>query len=195
MSLHFIILLICGYLLGSIPSAMIVSKLLGLPDPSKEGSKNPGATNVLRLGGKKAAILVLIADLLKGVLAIWLAELTNLHHMALGLVGVATILGHIFPIFNSFKGGKGVATAAGVLLALSWPLGVALIIIWLLTAFITRYSSLAALVAAVAAPILALFLTRPSYQIPILIISIILIARHYANIIRLMDGTENKIKL
>lgn len=194
MLIIFIIMAVIGYLLGSIPSAVVVSRIMGLPDPREEGSKNPGTTNVLRLGGKKAAAIVLFLDLAKGLIAVVLAKIAGLHHMGPGLVGLAAVIGHIFPIFSGFKGGKGVATAAGVLLALSWPLGIAVIITWIIVAAITRYSSLAALIATGLAPIYSLFLAPAAYQLPILLISAILIWRHYENIMRLMAGEESKIK-
>lgn len=194
MLIIFIIMLTIGYLLGSIPSAVIVSRIMDLPDPRSEGSKNPGTTNVLRLGGKKAAVIVLGLDLAKGLVAVVLAKIIGLHHMGPGLVGLAAVIGHVFPIFSDFKGGKGVATAAGVLFGLSWPLGTLVVLTWIIVAAITRYSSLAALIATGLTPIYSLWLAPPSYQLPILLIAALLVWRHYENILRLMAGQENKIK-
>lgn len=191
-----------AYLVGSIPFAMVVSRALGLADPRLYGSGNPGATNVLRTGNKTAAILTLLGDVLKGCAAIWLAREVSPYGVSpavLGAVAVAVFLGHIFPIFLKFKGGKGVATAVGVLIALQPLLGLATIATWLIMAVFFRYSSLAALVAAVFAPLYYMFgsgvMWRAYHEITIAICVIVgfLFWRHRANIARLMQGKEPKL--
>jgi glycerol-3-phosphate acyltransferase PlsY len=190
-----------AYLIGSISFAVVVSKMMGLPDPYTHGSKNPGATNVLRTGNKLAAALTLIGDAAKGWLAVTIAravlgdpaqESTNI---LLGLVALAVFIGHLYPVFHRFKGGKGVATAAGILFAISWVLGFATLATWLIVAIFMRYSSLAALCAAVFAPIYFTFLfgTQPM-SLAILIMSLLLIYRHRSNIRNLMNGTEERLK-
>lgn len=185
--------IIIAYLLGSLSSAIIVCKLMGLPDPRSQGSGNPGATNVLRFGGKKLAIIVLIGDALKGVVPVLLAKLLGLAPAGLAYVALAAFLGHLFPIFFGFRGGKGVATALGVILALSWPVAIFAILIWIFMAVVFRYSSLAALTAAVLAPVLAFFVSEIHAFFAITLISLILIARHSENIQRLLKGQEGKI--
>ncbi len=160
MSIEMVVAVIIAYLIGSISTAIVTCKLMGLPDPRKQGSGNPGATNVLRFGGKKAAIITLIGDMVKGVLPVLLAKWYGLDTMGLGLVAFAVFFGHLFPIFFRFQGGKGVATAFGCLIALSWPLGVSLGITWLIIAMVFRYSSLAAILAALLAPVYAWFFTN-----------------------------------
>ena len=189
-----------AYLIGSISFAVVVSKMMGLPDPYTHGSKNPGATNVLRTGNKLAAALTLVGDAAKGWLAVTIAravlgnpaqESTNI---LLGLVALAVFIGHLYPVFHRFKGGKGVATAAGVLFAISWFLGFATLATWLIVAIFMRYSSLAALCAAVFAPIYFTFLfgTQPM-GLAILMMSLLLIYRHRSNIRNLMNGTETRL--
>lgn len=187
-----LIMLLIAYALGSICSAILICQALGLPDPRSEGSKNPGATNVLRLGGKKAAAMVLVADMLKGLVAVLLARLVGLEGFALSLVALAAVIGHIFPVFFEFEGGKGVATALGALLGLSLVLAIAVILIWLAMAKIYRYSSLAALTAITASPVLAL-LIQPSYFFTLLALAGLLAWTHRSNIERLRAGTESKI--
>ena len=187
-----------AYLLGSIPFAVVCSHLFGLADPRSYGSKNPGATNVLRSGNKAAAALTLIGDLAKGWLAVVLARkygpAYGLGSGFVGLVALAVFFGHLYPIFLKFKGGKGVATAAGVLLALDPWLGLATLATWLLIAFTLRYSSLAALVAAAAAPLFAFFLWGGDVMLlAVGIIAMALIGKHWPNLQRLMGGTEPKI--
>lgn len=193
----FLFFVIAAYLLGSIPFAVLTSKLFGLADPRTYGSGNPGATNVLRSGKKAAAALTLLGDAAKGWLAVFLAiHLAPHGHDGLFLasVAVAVFLGHIFSLFLKFKGGKGVATALGVLLALSAWMGLAILATWLLVALVFRYSSLAALVAAVAAPVYAmLFQLRPELVIATMLMSLLLIWRHKSNIQNLMTGRESKI--
>ena len=201
--LYAIALIIGAYLLGSVSFAVLVSKLMGLPNPHSYGSKNPGATNVLRTGNKKAAILTLLGDSLKGFIAVMLAKwiLQDQAEPAwfIGGVALAVFLGHVFPIWHRFQGGKGVATAAGVLFGLHWVLGLAALSTWLIMAFFFRYSSLAALTTAIFAPLFAylmFFLQQTISQISciaVLMIGIVLIWRHQSNIQKLMNGTEGKI--
>lgn len=186
--------IVIAYLMGSLSSAVIVCKLMGYPDPRTQGSNNPGATNVLRIGGKKAAIITLVADVLKGTIPVLLSELFDVHGFALAMVAFAAFLGHVFPIFFKFKGGKGVATALGGLFGLSPYLGIAVAITWVIVALLFRYSSLAALIAAVLAPVYAAVFTDYGYLVPILAMTLILFWRHWNNIQRLRAGTESKIK-
>ncbi len=187
-----------AYLLGSISFAVVCSRLFGLADPRSYGSKNPGATNVLRSGNKAAAICTLIGDAAKGALAVLLAQKYGpqygLGDGFVGLVALAVFFGHLYPIFLKFKGGKGVATAAGVLLAIDLRLGLATLATWLLVSFAMRYSSLAALVAAAAAPIYAFILWGSDpLLLAVGVIAIALIGKHWPNLQRLMAGTEPKI--
>jgi glycerol-3-phosphate acyltransferase PlsY len=183
-----------GYLLGSIPFAVVVSKAFGLADPRSHGSGNPGATNVLRTGHKTAAVLTLLGDALKGWFAVWLATHLGAGALAIAAAGTGAFLGHLFPLFLRFKGGKGVATALGVLAGFSGSLALVAAGAWLLTALLTRYSSLAALVAAIAAPIAAGFLIeRIEIVTAVAIMSGLLIWRHRPNIQRLFAGTEPRI--
>lgn len=182
-----------AYLLGSVSSAIIVCRLSGLPDPRSEGSKNPGATNVLRLGGKKLAALTLLGDVLKGFIAVKLAMWFNPNPLNIAPVMLAVFLGHLYPIFFNFKGGKGVATAFGAIAGLSWLVGALLIGTWGLMVFLFRFSSLAALVSALLAPIFVALLLNIQYAIPVLIITFILLWRHRGNIDRLIKGTEPKL--
>lgn len=191
--LTFIIALAVAYTFGSISSALIVAKILQLPDPRIEGSKNPGATNMLRIGGKKAAGLTLAGDTLKGLLPLSFAYLIGLSGGSLGWVGVAAVLGHLFPLFANFKGGKGVATTFGVLYGLNFMLGFMSTIIWACVATIFRYSSLAALCTVVLAPMIALLFINSSYFLPLTVLAGLVIWKHYANITRLMNNQEPKI--
>ena len=187
-----------AYLVGSIPFAVIVSRAMGLPDPRSFGSGNPGATNVLRTGNRAAAVLTLLGDAAKGAVAVliakWLAARYGLSDFTLACVGLAAFLGHLFPVFHGFAGGKGVATAAGVLLALSPWLGLATLATWILIAFFFRYSSLAALVSAVFAPLFYVLMAgADSALAPLAVISALLIWRHRTNIANLMAGKESRI--
>jgi len=195
MTLVFVVL---AYLLGSVSFAVLMSKAFGLADPRTYGSGNPGATNVLRSGKKAAAALTLLGDAAKGWLAVFLAIRFAPHDgqglLLVALVSLAVFIGHVFPVFLRFKGGKGVATALGVLLALSAWMGLAVLATWLLVAAVFRYSSLAALVAAGAAPVYAILLhLRPELVLATAIMSMLLIWRHKGNIQNLMTGTESKI--
>lgn len=186
--------IVAAYLLGSVPFAVVVSRAFGLADPRSYGSGNPGATNVLRTGNKKAAILTLLGDALKGWVAVFAAQQAGLPDTVVGLVALAVFFGHLFPVFLKFKGGKGVATAAGVLLALDPLIGLAVLGTWLLVAFAFRYSSLAAVAAAALAPVYV-GLSRGTDAL-ILIVGILalsLIGKHWQNIQRLLAGQESKI--
>ena len=187
------IAILLAYLIGSISSAIVVCKIMGLPDPRTEGSRNPGATNVLRIGGKKAAIITLIGDVVKGIIPVIAAKLYGFDTLSLSLITFAAFFGHLFPIFFRFQGGKGVATAFGCLIALSWPVGLALAATWLLMAIVFRYSSLSALVASLLAPVYTWYLTNPDYTIMVCVISVLLIIRHRKNIRNLLTGKESKI--
>lgn len=185
-----------AYLLGSISSAVIVSRAMGFPDPREVGSGNPGATNVLRLGGKSAAALTLLGDILKGLIPVAAARLFTPEPWVIALVGLAAFLGHLFPIFFRFRGGKGVATGLGVYLGLSPWLGLGLVVTWLLVAALTRYSSLAALVAAALSPLYIWYLMpETAYLLVGLVMAVLLLWRHRTNISKLLAGTESKIRL
>jgi glycerol-3-phosphate acyltransferase PlsY len=189
---------VAAYLIGSLSFAVIISKLMGLNDPRSYGSGNPGATNVLRSGNKKAAVLTLIFDALKGYVPVLLVllygEPHGLEEGTAALVGLAAFLGHLWPVFFRFQGGKGVATAAGVLLALNPWLGLATLVSWLLIAVFFRYSSLAALVAAVFAPFYQLLgWGANATAAAVVVMSALLIWRHRANIQKLLAGTESKL--
>ena len=190
--------IVAAYLLGSIPFAVVSSRLFGLADPRSYGSKNPGATNVLRSGNKAAAAVTLLGDMAKGWLAVFLAQTFGADYGFeqgfVVLVALAVFFGHLYPVFLKFKGGKGVATAAGVLLAIDPRLGLATLGTWLFIAFATRYSSLAALLAAASAPFLAFLLWGSDVMLlAVGIIAMALIGKHWANLQRLMAGTEPKI--
>ena len=191
-SLLAIAALIFAYLLGSVSTAVIVCQLLGLPDPRSEGSRNPGTTNVLRIGGKGPAILTLMGDMLKGVVAVVIAKYgLHLSEPWLAGVGFAAFLGHLYPVFFGFEGGKGVATALGVLVVLHWPLGLTVIALWMIAFGASRISSLGAIVGFIAAPILTWFMAPPSF-IGILLMSVLLLLRHRENIRNLLKGQERR---
>lgn len=193
MTLVFVLL---AYLLGSVSFAVLMSKAFGLADPRTYGSGNPGATNVLRSGKKAAAALTLLGDAAKGWVAVELAMhfVTQDTQLVVALVALAVFLGHLFPVFLKFKGGKGVATALGVLLALNGWMGLGALAIWLLMAVVFRYSSLSALVAALSAPLYALLLGMPrEWMWATLVMSLLLIWRHRSNIQNLLAGKESKI--
>ncbi|AJE97478.1 glycerol-3-phosphate 1-O-acyltransferase PlsY [Pandoraea apista] len=193
-----LVFIVLAYLIGSVPFAVIVSRTMGLADPRSYGSGNPGATNVLRSGNKKAAVLTLIGDAFKGWFAVFLAErfadAWGVGDFGLAAVALAVFVGHLYPIFLRFKGGKGVATAAGVLLAIDPILGLAVLATWLIIAIFFRYSSLAALVAAVFAPLYYVFMFGFGFYAPaVIVMAILLIYRHRANIGKLIAGKESRI--
>lgn len=187
------VFILIAYLCGSINFAIVLSKLAGLPDPRSQGSGNPGATNVLRYGGKKLALLVILGDALKGFVPVFVAKLCHVHDIALSWVALAAVLGHMFPLFFRFQGGKGVATTLGAILGLSWLIGLAIIVTWLLVAMLFRFSSLASLIAVIALPIYIVMWSDSAYIIPMLLLALIVIIRHRANIRRLLTGQEPRI--
>ena len=191
-----LLIILFAYLVGSVSSGIIVSQIFNLPDPRTIGSKNPGATNVMRSGNKKAAILTLLGDLLKAILVLAIAEYLGFNDLIIVCVALAVLIGHIYPIFYKFRGGKGVATAIGILIALNFKLALIVASIWLLVFGIWRYSSLAAIVAAISAPIIAIFILRDQslYCIAFSFITIIILFKHQANIRKLLSGTELKFK-
>ena len=191
-----ILLPLGGYLLGSVSSAVLVSKLMGLPDPRQSGSGNPGATNVLRLGNKPAAALTLLGDVLKGVLPVLIAKYLDADTTGIALAGLGAFLGHLFPVFFGFAGGKGVATSLGIFLALNPVIAGLQVALWALMALVFRYSSLAALVTALATPILLFWQTDDRVLTGFgIILAALLVFRHRANIVRLVQGNESKIQL
>ena len=180
-----------GYAVGSIATAILVARALGLGDPRQSGSGNPGATNILRIGGKKAALLTLLGDLIKGVVPIVIARLLGLEDWALAAVALATFLGHLYPVFFGFRGGKGVATALGILLALLPVLGLSILGMWILVFAVTRVSSMAALLAAVSAvPIVFAVSSATSMRVLIMVLVLLILWRHRSNIRRLLNGSE-----
>lgn len=188
------LLIIGAYLLGSISGAIVVTKLMNLTDPRTQGSGNPGATNVLRHSGKTAALLTLLIDINKAVVAVWIAILFTDNVNILAAVGLAAFLGHVYPIFFKFKGGKGVATTLGILLILTWQVGVAALVTWLMTALVFRYSSLAAILTAILTPVYMYFFTAElAYVVMSCIITVLLLLRHRSNIDNLLNGKEDKI--
>jgi glycerol-3-phosphate acyltransferase PlsY len=190
-----VIYLLFSYLIGAISFGIVISHIFSLPDPRTIGSKNPGATNVLRTGKKLAALLTLLGDASKGALTVGLAQYFELPPLIVGLIAIATLIGHIFPIYYGFKGGRGVATAAGILFMFSWVMGLIVLAIWLGVFFIWRYSSLAAIIAASLSPVIGFFYKIDFYElIATSIIALILILRHIENIKRLIDGTESGFK-
>ncbi len=202
-TLYFLAAVLAAYLIGSLSFAVIVSRLMGLNDPRSYGSKNPGATNVLRSGNKLAAVLTLLLDAIKGWLpvaaVVWQGDALGLGSGAVAAVGLAAFAGHLYPVFFRFAGGKGVATAAGVLLGVHPVLGLAVLATWLLVAYFTRYSSLSALVSAVAAPLIYLALDRAFWYVDgritlmLVLMGALLIWRHKGNIDKLVRGQESKI--
>ncbi|OCH97122.1 glycerol-3-phosphate acyltransferase [Legionella jamestowniensis] len=194
-ALLFIFVVTVGYLAGSVCSAVIVSRVFALPDPRITGSQNPGATNVLRISGKKFAAIVLLADLLKGVLPVLFAKIIGADPIAVSFTCWAAVMGHMYPVFFSFRGGKGVATAIGALLGLHFMLGVVVIATWLLVANFTRYSSVASMVSMSMAPWYALFIPNGLLMFPpLFFIMLFVIYKHRENITRLIDGKESKIQ-
>lgn len=201
--LYSIAAVVLAYLLGSLSFAVIVSRVMGLKDPRSYGSHNPGATNVLRSGSKKAAIATLLLDGLKGwlpvVLVKWFGKDYGLEDGTMAVVAFAAFLGHLFPIFFKFQGGKGVATAAGALLGIEWLLGLATLVTWLIIAYFTRYSSLASMASAAFAPLFYLFGDRAAWYsersvlMAIFMIGLLLVIRHRENINKLMSGKESRL--
>ncbi|MGH1460634.1 MAG: glycerol-3-phosphate 1-O-acyltransferase PlsY [Neptuniibacter sp.] len=181
-----------AYLWGSIPTAIIVCRVLGLPDPRNRGSGNPGATNVLRIGTRQAASLTLLGDISKGYIAVLPCLLLDLSYETHSLCGIAAILGHLFSVFTAFRGGKGVATMLGVCLGLFWPLALFQIVCWAVIAFFSKISSLASISTALLSPIF-IWLTVPEYILPLWLLAAILLFSHRRNIKNLIDGREPRL--
>ena len=192
--IHYLIYALAGYLVGSVSTAIITCKLMGLEDPRSVGSNNPGATNVLRHGGKKAAIITLIGDMLKGLAPVIAVTMIDPAAGAIALTGLGAFLGHVFPVYYGFKGGKGVATYYGVLLGFSWMAGIAALLIWLLTAFVSKISSLSALVSALSAPFVLWYSSHsPELTVILGLMTALLFWRHRSNVRNIIDGKEHKI--
>ncbi|WP_261903580.1 glycerol-3-phosphate 1-O-acyltransferase PlsY [Vibrio fortis] len=187
-----LIMIIAAYLLGSISSAVLICRVARLPDPRTVGSNNPGATNVLRIGGKTAAASVLLCDMLKGTIPVWLGYFLDIDPIILGVVAIAACLGHMYPIFFHFKGGKGVATALGAIAPIGLDLTGMIMGTWLLVAFLFRYSSLAAIVTVLVTPFYA-WMVKPQYTLPVAMLCCLIVLRHHQNIRRLLDGSEPKL--
>jgi len=190
-----LLLIVGGYLFGSVSSAIITCRVLGLPDPRSQGSGNPGATNVLRIGGKKAAAITLVGDMLKGLVPVLVAKLLGADMAVQAATAVAAFLGHLYPVFFAFQGGKGVATLLGVMLGIHWPVGLLTIATWLVIAKVFKISSLAALLSILVTPLYIWWLIPDSsVMIAMLLMGALLFWRHRSNIKNLMAGTEGEIK-
>ncbi len=185
--------IIAAYIIGSLSSAIILAKLLSLPDPRSQGSGNAGATNMLRIASKKVAAFVVVGDVLKGVIAVLLGKLFGITGTALGFCALAAVIGHIFPCFFGFKGGKGVATFLGALFVLSFTIGLIVALSWIIMLVCLRYSSFASLFASIVAPILTIMQHLSFYFLPIALITAIIIYKHKGNIQRLLNGSEPKV--
>ncbi|WP_114766606.1 glycerol-3-phosphate 1-O-acyltransferase PlsY [Vibrio rhodolitus] len=185
-------MIISAYLLGSISSAVLICRVLRLPDPRNVGSNNPGATNVLRIGGRKAAVSVLLCDMLKGTIPVWSGYYLGIDPLMLGLAAIAACLGHMYPLFFHFKGGKGVATALGAIAPIGLDLTAMVIATWIVVALIFRYSSFAALVTVLLAPMYT-WMIKPQYTLPVAMLCCLIVFRHHQNIRRLYEGTEPKL--
>ncbi|MDK2704510.1 glycerol-3-phosphate 1-O-acyltransferase PlsY [Vibrio vulnificus] len=183
---------IIAYLLGSISSAVLICRVLRLPDPRGVGSNNPGATNVLRIGGKGAAAAVLLCDMLKGTIPVWSGYYLGIEPVLLGVIAIAARLGHMYPLFFHFQGGKGVATALGAIAPIGLDLTGMIMATWLLVAILFRYSSLAALVTVLLAPMYT-WMIKPQYTLPVGMLCCLIVLRHHQNIRRLFTGEEPKI--
>ena len=187
-----LLMIAVAYLFGSLSSAVVISQLFGLPDPRTAGSKNPGATNVYRLGGRIPALLVLVMDILKGTIPVYGSYFLGIEPIMLGVIAIFACLGHIFPLYFGLKGGKAVATAFGAMLPIGLDLAGLLILSWVAVVFFTGYSSLGALIAVSLAPLFT-FLIKPLYTVPVAMLSLLIILRHKDNITRLLAGNESKI--
>ena len=200
-----VVLVVAAYLIGSVSFAVLISHLMGLPSPHSYGSGNPGATNVLRTGNKYAAMLTLLGDAAKGGIAFWLAQRVGVSQIGVAqgvgewvppAAALAAFLGHLYPVYFRFRGGKGVATAAGILLIMNVEMGAIILGIWIVVALVTRYSSLAAIVAAISAPVVAVALLGKSWlALAVLCMALLLLWRHRGNISKLRTGTESRIRL
>lgn len=186
------VFILMAYLLGSLSSAIIVSKCTGLPDPRTQGSGNPGASNILRIGGKKLAIIVLLGDVLKGLIPVGLAKLCGLPLAGLAWIAFFAFIGHLYPIFFGFRGGKGVATGLGGLIGLAWPLGLIGLFSWGVVLFLFRYISVASMLASILTFLYVFYKYPLPVYLPIFLMTILLVTRHFSNIQRLFQGTEPK---
>ena len=187
-----LLMIAVAYLFGSLSSAVVISQLFGLPDPRTAGSKNPGATNVYRLCGRVPALLVLVMDILKGTIPVYGSYFLGIEPIMLGVIAIFACLGHIFPLYFGFKGGKAVATAFGAMLPIGLDLAGLLILSWVVVVFLTGYSSMGALIAVSLAPLFT-FLIKPLYTVPVAMLSLLIILRHKDNIARLLAGNESKV--
>lgn len=187
-----LMIIISAYFLGAISSAVLFCRLAGLPDPRENASKNPGATNVFRIGGRSAAAFVMLFDMLKGMMPVWLSYKLGMSAFMLSMVGIAACLGHIYPVFFHFRGGKGVATALGAITPIGLDLTAIMCSLWLIAIVLTGYSSMGALIAALFAPFFT-WLIKPQFTMPVAMLSCLIVFRHQENIKRLLDGTEFKI--
>ncbi len=186
-------LILVAYLLGSVNSAIVMCKLFGLPSPRSVGSGNPGATNVLRLGNKTAAGLTLLSDVFKGIIPVVIGHLFHLPAASLCWIALAAVLGHVYPIYFAFKGGKGVATALGCLFAIHLLLGLAVGVVWLMMAACFRFSSLASIIALISAPIFGALFLGHATLVPLILMTFLILYRHKSNVHKLMKGTESKL--
>jgi glycerol-3-phosphate acyltransferase PlsY len=193
MTVWIVLFMVGAYVLGSVSSAILICRAFSYPDPRTQGSNNPGATNVLRVANKAAAAAVLVFDILKGAIPTYLAYLANLPEFAIGLVALSACLGHMYPVFFQFKGGKAVATALGAMLPMGWYLALGLISTWIIVFKLSKYSSLAAIVTVTLAPIYTYFL-KPEFTLAVSMLSVLVILRHRGNVMRLIAGTEAEIK-
>lgn len=189
MSLFAFFYLLLAYLIGSVSGAILLCRLFRLPDPRTQGSQNPGATNVLRIGGAKIALLVFLFDALKGMLPVWAGYYLGLTHFELGLVAISACLGHIFPIFFHFQGGKGVATAFGAIAPINWAVAPFMLTLWGSVFLLSRYSSLSAVITALVLPFFV-WLIKPAFTFPVAMVCCLIIYRHHDNIQRLWRGQE-----
>lgn len=191
MTLLVLLMIIIAYFTGSLSGALIISRIMHLPNPSEHGSHNPGATNMLRINGKLPAIMVLVFDMLKGAIPVYVAYRMGISPFFLGIVGIAACLGHIFPCFFDFHGGKGVATALGMMIPIGLDFTGCFILTWLLTVLVTGYSSVASIVAFLFTP-LFVWLFKPELTLPVTMLSCVILIRHSSNVIRLFRGQEPK---
>ncbi|MDO2949981.1 glycerol-3-phosphate 1-O-acyltransferase PlsY [Aeromonas simiae] len=186
------LMIVLAYLGGSLSSAVLISRAAGLPDPREFGSHNPGATNVMRLGGKGAAAAVLILDILKGLIPVYLAWFFDIKPVFLGFIGVAACLGHMYPVFFRFRGGKGVATALGTMLPIGFTMGGLVMVTWFVVLLVSGYSSLASIITVLLTPVFT-YLLKPEYTLPVSLLSCLILIRHHENMARLMRGEEPKV--
>ena len=191
--IYIAIAVIIAYLIGSISSAVLVCQAMRLPDPRTHGSNNPGATNVLRIGGKFPALLTFIGDILKGIVPVFIGQLLGFSPMVISFLLFAAFVGHLYPVFFGFKGGKGIATFFGGLMVLHWPLGLLVLLTWFIVALLTRYSSLAALFASLLSLVYNLCIGLAGYYPALILMILFIYWRHRSNIKRLLAGTESRI--